>query len=148
VSVAGDASPYQLQTIYSVNPIGAAYANDAGSKFNYATLGNEVKNAFLKPEITSEIEAGLELRMFKNRVNFDLTLFRKRTKDQIIAVSSPRSTGFSSRVVNAGEVENKGIELGITTTNIQTSDFKWTSIFNFNLIRSLVLDAGPTGEIF
>jgi hypothetical protein len=50
--------------------------------------------------------------------------------------------------VNAGEVENKGIELGITTTNIQTSDFKWTSIFNFNLIRSLVLDAGPTGEIF
>jgi hypothetical protein len=50
--------------------------------------------------------------------------------------------------VNAGEVENKGIELGITTTNIQTSDFKWTSVFNFNLIRSLVLDAGPTGEIF
>ncbi len=43
---------------------------------------------------------------------------------------------------------DKGIELGITTTNIQTSDFKWTSIFNFNLIRSLVLDAGPTGEIF
>ena len=73
----------------------------------------------------TEIEAGLELRMFKNKVNFDLTLFRKRTKDQIIAVSSPRSTGFSSRVVNAGEVENKGIELGITTTNIQTSNFKW-----------------------
>ena len=148
VSVAGDASPYQLQTIYSVNPIGAAYANDGGTKFNYATLGNEVKNAFLKPEITSEIEAGLELRMFKNKVNFDLTLFRKRTKDQIIAVSSPRSTGFSSRVVNAGEVENKGIELGITTTNIQTTDFKWTTNINFNLIRSMVLDAGPTGEIF
>jgi hypothetical protein len=86
--------------------------------------------------------------LFQNRIGVDLTLFKKNSTDQIISVSSPASTGFTSRIVNAGEIENKGIELGLTVSPIKTRNFNWTTNFNFSLLRSNVLDAGPTGEIF
>lgn len=148
VRVANDPDPYQLSTVYTINPAGGAYQNNAGTSFNYATLSNELKNANLRPEQTTEFEAGLEMQFFRNRISMDLTLFQKNAKDQIISVSSPASTGFTSRVINAGEVENKGIELGLTFVPIQTRSVNWRTNVNFTLLRSKVLDAGPTGEIF
>jgi TonB-linked SusC/RagA family outer membrane protein len=146
--VAREPGAYQLLTTYSINPQGGAYTTNGGGVFNYAALSNQVKNPDLKPEITKEIEAGLEMQFLNNRIGFDLTVFKKNSTDQIISVSSPASSGFTTRVVNAGEIENKGIELGLTVTPVRSKNFNWTSTFNFNLLRSKVIDAGPTGEIF
>jgi TonB-linked SusC/RagA family outer membrane protein len=148
VRVAREPGAYQLLTTYSINPQGGSYTSNSGGTFNYAALSNQVKNADLKPEITKELEAGLEMQFLNNRIGFDLTLFKKNSTDQIISVSSPASSGFTTRVINAGEIENKGIELGLTVTPVRTNNFNWTSIFNFSLLRSKVIDAGPTGEIF
>lgn len=146
--VAREPSAYQLLTTYSINPQGGAYIPNSGGLFDYASLSDRLQNANLKPEITKEIEAGLELQFLRNRIGVDLTFFKKNSFDQIISVSSPRSTGFSSRVINAGEIENKGIELGLTLIPVRSKNVTWNNAFNFNLIRSKVLDAGPTGEIF
>jgi outer membrane receptor protein involved in Fe transport len=148
VRVAGDTDPYQLITTYSINPIGGAYVANSGISFDFAALSNQLKNADLKPEITKEIEAGLEMQFFKNRIGLDLTVFKKNTTDQIIPVSAPASTGFTSRIINAGEIENKGIELGLIVVPVQNKDFTWRTNFNFGLLRSEVIDAGPAGEFF
>lgn len=148
VKVAREPNAYQLATTYSINPQGGAYTTNGGGLFDYASLSNQLKNANLRPEITKEFEAGVELQFLKNRIGVDLTVYKKKSTDQIISVSSPASTGFTTRVVNAGEIENKGIELGLTVIPFKTKNFTWTTNFNFNLLRSKVLDAGPTGEIF
>ena len=146
--VAREPGPYQLLTTYSINPQGGAYTSNGGTVFDYATLSNQLKNADLKPELTKEYEAGLEMQFLQNRIGLDFTVFKKNSTDQIIAVSSPASTGFTTRVINAGEIENKGIEIGLNITPVKTKSFNWTTTFNFSLLRSNVIDAGPTGEIF
>ncbi len=146
--VAKEPGAYQTLTTYAIDPQGGAYTTNAGGTFDYATLSNQLKNPNLKPEITKEIEAGLELQFFKNRIGLDFTAFKKNSTDQIIPVSSAASTGFRTRVINAGEIENKGIEIGLNVSPLRTNNFNWTTTFNFTLLRSKVIDAGPTGEIF
>ena len=70
----------------------------------------------LKPERTKEIEVGLEAKMFNNAVGFDFSWYKKNTEDQLMPASVTTSTGFSNRWVNAGEIQNKGVELGIYAT--------------------------------
>ncbi|NQX82176.1 MAG: SusC/RagA family TonB-linked outer membrane protein [Flavobacteriaceae bacterium] len=94
-------------------------------------LGTSLGNANIKPETTKEVEVGFELGLFKRRLNVDLSLYNKDTEGVIISRDLPTSTGYTSVVGNYFDLNNKGIELSISGTPIQTDDFKWEVSYTF-----------------
>jgi hypothetical protein len=103
-------------------------------------------NPGLKPERTKSIEAGLELSMFKARLGLDLALYKSNTINQIMPVSVSYATGYNSKYVNAGEIQNKGIEVSLRGTPVQVSGFQWNITLNFakNLNEVISLQEGIT----
>ncbi len=101
--VGNDAPWGVLKDTYTQNP---SYGGTA-----LFSLPNSKNNETLKPEISKSIEAGLEMAFLKRRLGFDLALYKTNTTNQSIPVATSFATGYSSKYLNAGEVENKGIEL-------------------------------------
>ncbi len=91
-------------------------------------------NAELRPEMTSEAEAGLNLQFFGGRLGLDATYYHRTTKDQIFTLPVDPSTGYSWKVVNFGKVQNQGFELVLNTTPVKTKNFQWN--LDFNLSRN------------
>ncbi len=96
-------------------------------------------NPNLEPERTKSMEAGLELDLFKGVFGFDFTVYQSNTINQIIPVSTTTATGYSQQFVNAGEVQNRGIEVAAFVVPIQTNDFTWTMNVNFSRNRNKVI---------
>jgi TonB-linked SusC/RagA family outer membrane protein len=109
------------------------------------SLPNTKNNSDLKPERTLSREIGIEADFFNERVGFDLTYYHTTTKDQILSVSVTGATGYTSKWVNSGEMENKGIELALFAVPIKTQDFSWTVNFNFTRNRNKVLSLQGSG---
>lgn len=99
-------------------------------------------NPDLKPELTRSLEAGIEAAFLNSRFGFDATVYQQNTINQIIAIDLSTTTGYSGRFVNSGEVRNRGIELSVFLTPVQTSNFtyrvnaNWTH--NQNKVLSLI----------
>jgi outer membrane receptor protein involved in Fe transport len=104
--------------------------------FNVSTVE---KNPTLKPERTRSYEAGIEASFIKNRIGIDATYFKTITIDQIIPVTISASTGHTTQIINAGNVENKGIELSLTLVPVKTKDFSWNMNVNWTRLRNKVL---------
>ena len=96
----------------------------------------QLKNSNLKWEGSSSVNLGLDLGFFDNRLNVTADFFIKNTKDLLLAQSLAQATGFTSQWQNIGKIQNKGIELSITSTNIQTKEFTWNTNFNISFIRN------------
>lgn len=116
------------------------------------TNPNILPNANLKPLQTTTVEVGAELRLFKSRLNFDFAAYTGNTKNQILSRVVDRSTGYNIAVFNAGRVDNKGLELSVNGTILQSKSFKWavngTFTANRNTVKELadsavVLRSGP-----
>jgi TonB-linked SusC/RagA family outer membrane protein len=150
--VGNEASPYQTQTVFSINPIVANPSPvNTGTPFNgvnVMSLSNRLGSATLQPEFIREFELGTELRFFKNRLGIDLTYYRKISTAQIFTVDVAPSSGYLTRVVNLGKVQNQGIELGVDFTPVELSNgFKWNLYAAFTRNRNLVLDLGGPQEL-
>jgi len=119
-NVGNDTSPYQLNQTFSVP--GQGY-------LGLTTLGapSTRLNPDLKPENIESTEFGLELSMFDNKLNFDLSLYSIKTTDLIFRVPVPAATGYSFFLENVGEVTNKGVELNLGGTVLDTGSIKWTT---------------------
>ena len=128
----GNGAPFgSIADIYvKPNPFGSAIL------FSLPTTKN---NSELKPERTNSKEVGLEMAFFRSRVGFDVSYYNTNTIDQIFNVATSTATGYSSKFVNAGEVQNKGVELSVYGTPVQTPNFSWTVNVNFSSNRSKVL---------
>ena len=98
------------------------------------TLGN----SFLRPEIKTETELGIDLRFFKNKVSFSATVYQNTTKDVILPINLPATTGFTTINSNAAELENKGIELEIDADVLKNRQFRWNISANFSANRNRV----------
>ena len=103
------------------------------------TVSSQKKNSELKPEKTASIEGGLEMYFFNRRIGFDLAAYKTNTTNQILPVKLSQTTGYNQMIVNAGNIENKGIELSLMLTPISTKDFKWDLKFNWSKNRNKVL---------
>ena len=79
----------------------------------------------LKPELTTSIEFGAQFAFFNNKANLDVTYYKSNAKDQIIPVPISDATGFSSYITNAGEIENRGWEIVVGGTPVETTNFRW-----------------------
>ncbi|TKC61211.1 SusC/RagA family TonB-linked outer membrane protein [Pedobacter hiemivivus] len=133
--VASDTDPYLLDLYYSVNPL----------SFNGLSYGglntSRMPNADLLPTRTRSWEVGTELKFFKNRIGLDVTYYNQKSRDQINNVPSPLSSGFPTRMINAGVVLNRGVEVLLTASPVAKKDFRWDVSFNFarnvNKVESL-----------
>ena len=96
-------------------------------------------NSELLPESTVSTELGLEVRFLKSRIRLDMSVYKTNTKDQIIPVAISTATGYSSKFVNAGEIENKGVELALSGTIIKSTDFDWDINVNWAKNKSKVV---------
>ncbi len=108
-----------------------------------ASVDDTKNNRNLKPERTTSYEAGLAMNFVKNRVGFDFAVYQTNTIDLITPVAVSYATGYSTKYLNAGEMENQGVELTINVTPVRTSSFNWDISVNFaknlNTVRSLAL---------
>ncbi|SUP53513.1 Enterobactin outer-membrane receptor [Weeksella virosa] len=121
--VGNDTAPYRLWNTYDVN----ASFGSVGSASNPSA--NRYAN--LKPEIMEEYEVGLEMGFFRNRVNFDVSYYNRKTYDLITDVDVSTSTGASRQWTNMGDIKNEGIEVRLGLEPIRTADFSWKMTVNF-----------------
>jgi outer membrane receptor protein involved in Fe transport len=97
------------------------------------------KDSLLKPEKTRSIEAGLEMYFFKRRIGFDLAVYKTNTTNQILPLAVSTATGDFYKNINAGEIQNKGIELSLNGTPVNGKKFKWNVSVNWALNRNKVV---------
>lgn len=134
-------NPYQLTGAYSLNQ----FTHGGIPMASYTEI---IPDPNLKNELTTSIEAGLDLRMLQNRLSFSFTYYQARTKNQILDVPISPSSLYIKNRINAGEISNKGFEFVISGTPIKTADFEWTSQFNFNRNRNKVESLYPGVDVF
>lgn len=132
--VGNDADPYLLQQVYQPQQLWD------GSVPKFAE-NNEIANSTLRPEITTGIELGADLRFFNGRLGLDVTYYNQSTRDQILAVDISRASGYTSRVLNAGEIVNKGLEVMLSGTILELpGGFAWDASVNFARNQNEVLE--------
>jgi len=132
--VGNDADPYQLATVYNFQTAFDGNPIQTSSKKKF--------NENLKPETTRSTEVGLEASFWKNRLHFDAAYYNTNSFDQILEIKTTSSSGYDTQLINAGKINNRGIELQIDGTPIQTQDFKWNIAANYskNVSKVEVLD--------
>ena len=135
--VGSDTDPYQLALTYST----AKYSYGNGKVIGM--INNDVQpNKDLKPTRTNSFELGLEMKFFNGRLGLDMTYYNQLSKDQIIRLATSSTSGYNYHLVNAGEIENKGIEVALNGRVFQYKDFAWDAGVNFskniNKVKSLV----------
>jgi TonB-linked SusC/RagA family outer membrane protein len=106
---------------------------------------NRISNPNLSWEKNKQMDVGLELGLFQNRIFIVADYYKKITSDLLLNVPTPSITGYTTARQNIGKIENKGWELGITTRNLDKS-LKWTTDFNISFNKNEVLSLGPSGE--
>lgn len=129
-----DASPYLTGVTYRQAYASGYYTTTTEFPMNgtNAFMASATKgSSTLKPEMTSEFEAGVNMQFFKGRFGFDVSYYNRTTSDQIFTLPVDPSTGFYYMVTNFGKVRNQGVELVVNTVPVQTKDFRWELDFNF-----------------
>lgn len=121
----------------------ASYTYGGNSILYNQSNGSGFGNDGLKSEQKREGEVGVEARMFKSRFGFDLSYYQNKVNRQILNISTPASTGSTSQLVNAGDIENHGFEAALNGTIIQGKNFNWTSRLNFAINRNKVTALAP-----
>jgi TonB-linked SusC/RagA family outer membrane protein len=101
------------------------------------------KNPDLKPEKTNSIEAGLEMYFLNKRAGFDLAFYKTNTTNQILPLSVSTASGYVYKNINAGEIENKGVEVVFTIVPVRTSNFSWDINLNWSKNVNKVISLYP-----
>ncbi|HLR00935.1 MAG TPA: TonB-dependent receptor [Sphingobacterium sp.] len=107
---------------------------------------SSMPNPDLKWEKTATYDVGVELGLFDNRLNFDVSYYNRKTSDLLLAAPLPNSTGFSSVMKNIGSVRNQGLDVMINAYPVESDDFTWTSTLNLNYNKNEVLQLGENNE--
>ena len=130
--VGSDTSPYNLAPVFtSRNQLTGVYE---------ATVQNALNNPTLKPERTSSWEVGADARLFDGRITMDAAYYFSRSFDQIMRIDVSPTTGYSSRYINVGEIDNSGVELSLTLVPVRRKDFEWEMTFNYSKNKNTVVE--------
>jgi TonB-linked SusC/RagA family outer membrane protein len=122
--VGNDAPVYSVHDVYVlIPPFGD---NSQGS------VAGTKNNPELMPELTNSFEGGLEMAFFRNRLGFDVSYYKSRTDDLITPVILSTATGYNSKFLNAGSIENRGVELSAFGTPVKTTNFSWNINVNWS----------------
>lgn len=123
--VGNDTSPYMLRPTYEM-------ALNSFGQYPMAAISSDViPNKNLKPTMTNSIELGFELKFLKNRLGLDFTYYNQHSKDQILRMNTSYASGYRYQLINAGDIENRGVEVVLNTRPIEMKDFSWDLNVNF-----------------
>ena len=135
--VGHDTSPQRTEQVYVVTGQHGAIKNPS-----------EKRNASLRPEIVNSWEVGLDMRMFRKRLNLDIAYYNTLTKDILSQMPVSKATGVSYLYFNAGEVLNHGVEISASATVVKKSDFEFKLNANWSLNRNKVLELSEGVDIW
>jgi TonB-linked SusC/RagA family outer membrane protein len=131
--IGSDTDPYRTNLAYAQpglfgsTPVGA--------------LDQTLNNAGLKPERSTELEAGIELKFLNNRIGLDATIYNRTTKDLIIPLTITQATGYNSYFANVGKSRNRGVEVELSARPVELKNsFAWDLGVNFSMNRSRLLE--------
>ncbi|MBY5957632.1 SusC/RagA family TonB-linked outer membrane protein [Membranicola marinus] len=136
-----DTDPYNVNPVYSFSSY--LVSNPLSGPFQGATrvyVPIKLLNQDLKPETTTTWEAGVELSAFDDRLGLDVTFFNNTTTDQILPLELSKATGYDSKFINAGEIENQGVELSLSAGVVRSNDFNWNVNINFTKVNNEVVE--------
>jgi len=131
--VGGATNPYQLSLTYGV--VGQGHQ---GQPLGNITNGS-IPNADLVPLTSTEAEIGADLRFMENRIGLDFAVYKRETKNDILSAGVSQTSGYGSKTVNVGKIENKGVEFLLTVTPVKTKDLRWDLSFNFSNNKNKVI---------
>ena len=137
--VGKDTDPYQLMTLLGTT--------SGINGLNYITYPTTRANADLKPEMVTSWELGTEWHFFKNRLGFDFTYYHSNTVNQVMRIDLPYSTGVQRQWINAGNIQNQGIELQVNADFIRTRDLTFGATFNFSKNWNKVIELYHNAEM-
>ena len=130
--VGAAAAPFQLLSVFGQGPFWESTPS--------FTHPNQLANSELRPEETISVEVGTELRFANDRGSIDLTYYKTNTSDQILPVDISHTTGYAQRLLNAGEVQNQGVELVLGLDILRNaSGLTWTTLLNWSTNNSKVI---------
>lgn len=140
---AGFPDPYSTRNV--LNQTARGWLNSAGTAVQTHSVDNTLGNPNLKPELHAETELGIEGKMLNNKIGFDLTLYRRNTKNLITRAPLDASTGYTSTTINVGQIRNEGIEFSLNGTPLTLSNgFSWDVAATFSRNSPKVIDLGGT----
>lgn len=162
--VGNDSPLYSLYNTYNPTSINATLITSGGIVFPFQnqlglTVGNTSGNPQLRPEVRVSSEFGGEFRFLKGIIGLDVTYYNSVSKDLIVSVPIPNSSGFTSTIRNVGEISNKGLEIVVDATPVKAGKFTWDLALNWSRNVSLVKEiadgiesigvtsVGPLGQV-
>ncbi len=111
------------------------------------TQSNTIGSSDLRPEFTTTTEFGFDLGFMDNRIGLEFTSYNQQSQDLLVAVPIAASSGYTNRWLNAGTMENKGIEVVLNITPVVTDDLRWDISTNFTRNRNKVLELAPGVDV-
>jgi TonB-linked SusC/RagA family outer membrane protein len=134
-------NPYSNALYYAVD--NNSFPNPSGQLVPVGGINaSTVPNKNLRPLRIKEAEVGVELKLFQNKVGFDLTYYHKITEDQILAAQISDASSYTSKLINVGQSKNQGIEAMLNFSPVRTNDFQWDVSANASYNTSEVLKLG------
>ena len=136
-NVGNDTDPYQLTAIYSNSDFQGGYR-----------LSSAIQNYNIKPENIESWETGIEARLFGGRIGLDVAYYDSTTTDQIITVPADWATGAASKLINAGEVNNRGVEVALDLRPVETKNWRWDIGLNWSKNWNELVALAPGVEMW
>lgn len=135
--VGNDSDPYLTSNGY-------ALTTDTYGDQNLSYMNSQLPLVNLKNELTESWEIGADLRFYQNRMGIDFTYYNGKTTNQIVPMNVSVASGYTNTIINAGEIQNKGLELVLNLNPVKTNGgFKWDINFNYSKNNSKVVELGP-----
>lgn len=130
--VGNDMNPYQLFNTYSIgkDPNGNTTTN----------LGNTLFDSEVRNELITSWEAGAEIRFFNNRLGLDVTWYKSNARNQLLSIPMNSLSGYTARMINAGDIQNSGVEMMLNANPIANKTFNWDLMLNFSMNRNKIIE--------
>lgn len=139
-ALGGDTDPFSLNAGFALN----GFSNANGVTVPTSTYSSSrVLQPNILPVRKVSKEIGMELRFLKRRVGLDVSFYQDNTKNQILDITAPVETGVGSILINAGNIQNKGVEISIDATPVTNKNFTWTTTLNYARNRNLIVSLYP-----
>ena len=129
----------------SVGLLGTGYYPTGDTQMNISVHPNTMPNDYLGWERTRQINLGIDMALFRNRIRIEADFYDGTSEDLLFSVPMPRITGYASQMQNTGKVQNRGMEFLVSSRNL-VREFKWSTDFNISFNRNKVLELGPDGQ--
>ena len=139
-ALGGDTDPFKINPGFAFN----GYSNANGQTIPLSTYStSSVLQPNLKPQRKISKELGLEMRFLENRLGLDVSIYQDNTKNQLLDIGTPTESGVSTIFINAGNIQNKGIEISLDATPLRTKNFSWNTALNYAVNRNMIVDLYP-----